>query len=159
VTTNILTHNGVPSYTTLNITQLNNITYGPIISTPTVGGTGGYYSTGTYTSTGTTYTLSNTYPIGGNGSVSNLPYITTVVPNYNFAYTKQSFNTEWSNPLQHTINIDGEIKYISKVEAEEIIKKYLILEKLSEEFPQIKYERDKLDSLLKLHTDDENNEK
>ena len=149
-------YNGLPNntnITTLDITQLSNITYGPITSInsiPSVGATGVVGSSYSYSAG--SYTTSGPYTIG-----VNTPYITTTIPQgYGYA-NNYAFDTNWLNPLQHTIKIDDEIKYVSKVEAEEIVKKYLILEKMCEEFPQIKYEKDKLEALIKLHTADESN--
>ena len=139
-------YNGVPAYTTLNISQ---ISYGSIHSISGNGTSGNIYP----------YTTSRTYTSPGGSYTINLNNTTIGASNYGYTYINQTSDVNWLNPLQHTITIDEEIKYVSKIEAEEIIKKYLILEKMCDEFPQVKYERDKLESLIKLHTDDESNEK
>jgi hypothetical protein len=101
----------------------------------TIGNNGMYY--------GAQGAIHNQVLYGGGGGGSS-----------NWGYT----GTFWTDMSGHNIKIGKDIKYFSKEETEEILKTYFLIEKLYEEFPQVKYMKDKLDVMIKLHTDIEDSD-
>ena len=152
--------------TTIDITNLNNygyinttttlstgITYTPNIITIN-SNTMGSYSYGAQGSTvaGGGYSIGS----GMTGSSYSPPYLSIGTFQQPYGYvTNIGTDPSWYDPMQIAITINGETKFIPRSEAEKILQQHFLVENLAKEFPQVKYEKDKLDVVVKLHTDDD----
>jgi hypothetical protein len=116
-----------PYSISINTTGINTVGGG-------AGGTGGYYTVNTNFS----------YP----------------AINTNQIYTNQTYttmDTGWYEQFNNiSVKVGDETKTFNKQEITKVLEQYVELLQLCDEFPQVKHIKDKLDVIVKLHTNPDN---
>jgi hypothetical protein len=80
--------------------------------------------------------------------------------NTNQIYTNQTYttmDTGWYEQFNNiSVKVGDETKTFNKQEITKVLEQYVELLQLCDEFPQVKHIKDKLDVIVKLHTNPDN---
>jgi hypothetical protein len=148
-----------------NTTYLGGYTYPVVTNVNTIGAVGAVGAPYTTTTVGGN-NISMGYRAGGGGGAGGGYYSMNTTLPYTYITANQLSNNQIYNTMdpswydqfsQLSIKVGEETKTFNKREITEILEKYIELIQLCDEFPQVRHFKDKLDAIIKLHLNPDDN--